>query len=438
MGRMYFLYSVLLAVAVVVWSPVLLYRLLTQGKYRAGFAERLGRVPYRLRSPSAKRTIWLHAVSVGEVLAVSRLIEQMHDRWPEHRIVISTTTATGQKLARQRFGEHNVFYFPLDLSFAIRPYLRTLRPEMVVLAETEFWPNFLRLVKRSGARIAVVNARISDRSLPRYRRMRKWLRRVLNNIEIVLAQTDEDRRRLLEIGADPARVHTAGNLKFDVRTASTSQIADELRQEFQRGGAGPVIVCGSTVEGEEPQLIDAFHTILRDFPRAVMVVAPRHPERFSKVTALLLSSRLPVWRRSSWDKLEPVRGGIFLLDSIGELPAVYAVADLAFVGGSLMPRGGHNILEPAQHGVAITVGPHTQNFREMVELFGAARALRVLRPHEIGQQVASLLADGAERRRMGQAAASLFQANSGATTRTLDGLARLLSADARWQAGEAR
>src|SRR5579864_8837431 len=227
--------------------PSWLYQILRHGKYWRGFSERMGKVPEKLKGGSGQPVIWIHAVSVGEVLAVGGLVGRIRRQFPQSRVVISTTTDTGQDLARKRFGEENVFYFPMDFAFAIRPYLLALQPEMVVLAETEFWPNFLRLVHASGARIAVVNGRISDRSWPRYQRFRWALRKLLAQVDLFLAQTQQDGERLQSIGADPARVKVAGNLKFDVTLPSPPPIMEKLRQSLRAEGAGPVLVCGSTV-----------------------------------------------------------------------------------------------------------------------------------------------------------------------------------------------
>src|ERR1017187_6279310 len=265
--------------------PYWLFQMARHGKYRKGFAERLGRVPARLQLPRAHEpVIWVHAVSVGEVLAVAGLVDELQRR-SQSKIFISTTTDTGQALARNRFGEANVFYFPMDFAFAIRPYLRALRPQMVVIAETEFWPNFLRLVHAAGARIAVVNARISDRSWPRYQRFRRALRRMLVHVDLFLAQTSEDSARLQSIGADAGRIHVTGNLKFDVSLPSPPPFVESLRRSLIGAGAGPVLVCGSTVEDEEPPLLKAFENLRVAHPRVVMILAPRHPERFDVVEA---------------------------------------------------------------------------------------------------------------------------------------------------------
>ncbi|MGA8213161.1 MAG: 3-deoxy-D-manno-octulosonic acid transferase [Candidatus Sulfotelmatobacter sp.] len=422
-----FLYSVALAVGMLASLPYWLFQMARHGKYRRGFAERLGRLPSRLQLPGEQEpVIWVHAVSVGEVLAVAGLVEELRRRFPQHRIFVSTTTDTGQALARKRFGEANVFYFPMDFAFAIRPYLRALRPRLVVIAETEFWPNFLRMAHASGARIAVVNARISDRSWPSYRRFRGLLRRLLVNVDLFLAQTPADAARLQDIGARPERVRVAGNLKFDIPAPGPPAVVASVRKSIAQSGAGPVLVCGSTVEGEEPLLLKAFENLLVQHPRAVMILAPRHPERFSAVAVLLGQMSIRFCRRSLWNG-DALTGGVFLVDTIGELAALYGLADIAFVGGSLVPRGGHNIIEPALHGVAIVVGNHTENFRDIVGLFQSRDAVRIARPAELPLVLMELLANDAERIALGKRAAETMRSQIGATARTADELRELLA-----------
>ncbi|MFY9682092.1 MAG: 3-deoxy-D-manno-octulosonic acid transferase [Candidatus Sulfotelmatobacter sp.] len=422
-----FLYSVALALGMLVSLPYWLFQMARHGKYSKGLAERLGRLPSRLVLPKEQEpAIWVHAVSVGEVLAVAGLVEELQRRFPQHRIFISTTTDTGQALARKRFGEANVFYFPMDFAFAIRPYLRALRPRMVVIAETEFWPNFLRLAHAGGARIAVVNARISDRSWPSYRRFRGLLRRLLANVDLFLAQTPEDAARLRDIGATPERVRVTGNLKFDVPAPAPPAIVESVRKSIAATGAAPVLVCGSTVDGEESLLLKAFENLLVQHPRAVMILAPRHPERFAAVAALLEQMSIRFLRRSLWNG-EALTSGVLLLDTIGELAALYALADIAFVGGSLVPRGGHNIIEPTQHGVATVVGNHTENFRDIVSLFASRDAVRIVGPAELPLVLLELLGNDEERKVLGKRAAETMRSQIGATVRTADELQELLA-----------
>ncbi len=423
---MYLIYSALLAAGLLVSLPYWLLQALRHGKYRAGLDERLGRIPTRLVTGAARPAIWIHAVSVGEVLAISGLAEELAKRFPQHRIVISTTTDTGQKLAQSRFGGENVFYFPLDFGFAIRPYLRLLRPELIVIAETEFWPNFLRIAHASGARIAVVNARISDRSRPGYRRFRWLLAGVLRQVDLFLTQTAEDARRLEEIGANAEKVQVTGNLKFDVPAPPTAAVVASLRAALQRGDTSPVIVCGSTVDGEEPLLLQAFRNVLASYPRAALILAPRHPERFGEVAELLDTLGIRFWRRSLWSG-DPITSGVLLIDTIGELAALYALADVAFVGGSLVPRGGHNIIEPALHGVPIVVGNHTENFRDIVGLFQSRNAVRVVGPAELPLVLMELISNPAEREELGRRGAETLRAQMGATQKTVQALEKLLA-----------
>jgi 3-deoxy-D-manno-octulosonic-acid transferase len=421
----YLLYSVALALGLLLSLPFWLFQIARHGKYWRSFAQRMGKVPQSLTAISGERLIWIHAVSVGEVLAVAGLIAQIRQAFPQHRIVVSSTTDTGQALAQKRFGAENAFYFPLDFAFAIRPYLRTLRPELIVLAETEFWPNFMRLAHASGARIAVVNARISDRSWPNYRRFTWALTKILRNVDLFLAQTQQDSERLKSIGADPSRVRITGNLKFDVNLPSPPPILEPLRQALDAEGAGPVLVCGSTVEDEERLLLKAFENILVKHPKAVMILAPRHPERFQTVAGIIQQMGIPFHLRSRWSR-EPLAGSVFLVDTIGELAALYGLADLAFVGGSLVPRGGHNIIEPAQHGVAIVTGNHTENFRDIVWLFQSRNAVRIVGMAELPLVLMHLLDNDDERAALGRRAQETIHSQMGATARTLQALTALL------------
>ena len=429
---MYLLYDLLLALALVISAPYWLIRLVGQGKYREGICQRLGKVPPHVRALAArgKPVIWVHAVSVGEILAIAGLVEQMRTRFAEYTIAVSSTTSTGHALASARFGAENVFYFPLDLSFACGRYLSLLRPRLVVIAETEFWPNFLHAARRSGARVAVVNARISDRSFPRYRRFSSLLQQVLGNVDSFLAQSETDAARLTAIGAEPRRIQVAGNLKFDAAAAGAHDAAEQLRDRVHEVDAAAIVVFGSTVEGEEALLIESFRRILESHPRGIIVLAPRHKERFAEVAGLLSAAGIKFTRRSEPDWLHNLRAGqVLLLDTIGELAAVYSLADVAFVGGSLAPRGGHNILEPAGFAVAILVGPHTENFRDIVQKFETGGGVVVARDeNDLLSRMLGLLSNPEERKQLGGRAYGILRENRGATGRTLAELEKLLTA----------
>ena len=431
MKAVYVIYNLLLAIALVASAPYWFARLLRRGKYREGIGRRLGMLPAQLRLLAAggKPVIWVHAVSVGEILAVAALIQEMRKRFADYAIAISTTTSTGYKLAGERFGAENVFFFPLDLSFTVGRYMRLLRPKLVVIAETEFWPNFLRAARRSGAAVAVVNARISDRSYPRYKTFAFLLRQVLRNVDGFLAQTEEDAERFVSIGAEPARVQVAGNLKFDAEAPAAKPQVRQLLARVQEIGAGPIAVLGSTVEGEEQMLVPTLRAILGQHPRALVILAPRHKERFNAVAELLGNCGIAFTRRSylEWPR-NVTAGSVLLLDSIGELASVYSLAYVAFVGGSLVARGGHNILEPAACGIPVIVGPHTENFRDIVQKFAEGGGVLVVRDqNEFQSALLRLLADPVERQQLGERAMEILQANQGATEHTLAELEKLLA-----------
>ena len=409
------LYSFALLLVLVVGAPYWLLRMATSGKYREGLGERLGRVPRRLRA--GERVIWVHAVSVGEVLAASRLIGELEAR-SGSRVMISTTTRTGQRLARERFGEDRVFYFPLDFAFAVRAYLRALRPQMVVLLETEFWPRMLTECRRARVPVAVVNARISDRSWPRYLRLRFLWRRLLNGFAVVLAQTETDAERLRALGASNVRV--GGNLKYDIRVAKPAAVTEALRAQIAAGTK--VVVCGSTLEGEEDLLVEVMPEDV------VMVLAPRHPERFAAVAVMLEERGVRHVRRTQWmEAPAPLDAGVVvLLDSIGELASVYSLATVAVVGGGFFVPGGHNPLEPAQFGVPVVMGLHYENFRGIVDELKAEYAVVLAEPAALASDLRVLLDNSEKASAMGARAKAVFEREAGATERAVDALMALL------------
>ncbi len=405
----------------------------TTQKYREGLMERLGWVR-GLEGQRGRPLIWVHAVSVGEVLAVSRLVKALDAALPEYFIAISTTTRTGQALARERFGRGRVFYCPLDLPWAVRAYLNALKPRMLVLAETEFWPNLLNGCFGRGIPVAVVNARISDRSWPRYQMLRRLWKPILRRIRCVLAQSETDAERLRAIGCGSERVSVAGNLKFDVRAGEE---ADATRLLKAQAKGLRLIVAGSTLDGEETALLDAWPQLLEADPQLVLVLAPRHPERFAAVAAILRECPFNWIQRSDWpsDRSDAPRllhaGEIVLLDTIGELASVYSLAAVAFVGGSLIPAGGHNPLEPAQFGVPIIMGPHYANFRAITDDLRAHDAVRIAEKENLAKVLVDLLSERAAAEAMGARALEVFASQAGATDRTLRALQAVLAGGAQ-------
>jgi 3-deoxy-D-manno-octulosonic-acid transferase len=420
------LYSFALFLVLVLGAPYWLLRMATTGKYREGLSERLGFVPARLRKEDPRQTIWVHAVSVGEVLAASRLVNELSACAPQYRVLFSTTTRTGQRLARDRTGVNHTFYFPLDFPWIVRRYLRLLAPVLVVLVETEFWPNLLAACRRASIPVAVVNGRVSDRSLPRYLQLRSLWKGILAGVSIVLAQSEEDAKRLKAIGAPAGRVFFGGNLKFDVRSAEPAPITTSLREYLTAGTR--VLVCGSTLEGEEEILLNAFQQLRKTIPDCVMILAPRHPERFGRVAQLLKNRDEQSVRRSNWMK-RPAKikaGTVVLLDSIGELASVYALASVAFVGGSLIPAGGHNPLEPAQFAVPVVMGTHYANFRAIIDMLVHAEAMKLATTETLVPILENLLTDDEAANALGVRALEVFHLQSGATGRAITALLGLL------------
>ena len=421
------IYSSLLLAVLVLGSPYWLSRMVTSGRYRAGLSGRLGWVPEELKTAVAGRDlIWVHAVSVGEVLAAVPLIRELKLVLPSCLVAVSTTTETGQRLAKERLPESPVFYLPLDFRSAVRRYLRVLRPKMLVLMESELWPRLIDECEKSGVPVAVANARISDRSFPRYMRLRALWRPFLERISLFLAQSDEAAARLVKIGAPLERVRVMGNLKYDVRVGNQSPMTKMLREQLP--ARSKVLVCGSTLEGEERMLLKAWIAVLAAEPNAVMVLAPRHPDRFAVVAGLISENGFASMRASEFLKRPEavIAGTVFLLDTIGDLASIYGIAAVAFVGGSLVAKGGHNPLEPAQFAVPVVMGTSFENFRGVVEAMQKEDAIRIVTPKTLEATLIALLRDQDAAKELGERGRATFEAQSGATAGTARALTKLL------------
>lgn len=417
-------YSLLLTVGLAAAAPWWGWRMATSNRYREGLTGRLGRVPAVLREACAgKRVVWVHAVSVGEVLAVARLVGDLRAKLGDGWVVaVSTTTATGQTIARERLGATTVFWFPLDFGFAVRAYLRSLRPELLVLVEGELWPRVLWECEKVGVPVAVVNARVSDRSYKRAMRIRRlwgWMGR---RVRLFLAQGEETAGRLRELGVAADRLRVSGNLKYDVPAQELNRMAIRIRSLLSKS---ELIVAGSTLQGEEQMLIQQWPRVLEGSSNASLLLAPRHPDRFAEVTQVAQASGYPWFRCSQLlEANEPVFGEtILILDTLGDLAAVYGVADAAFVGGSLMAKGGHNPLEAARFGVPVVMGPSYENFREIVDGMRAADAIRITGAGGLAQALVEALRDG---KAMGERGRVLFEAQAGATGRSVEALLGLI------------
>jgi len=400
-------------------TPVILYRLAARGiRYRGYLARWRERFGF-FADPGIRDSIWIHAVSVGEVNAAAPLIEALMRRYARSAFVITTITPTGSERVLKLFGGR-VFhvYLPYDLPASVRRFLDRVRPRLGVVMETEIWPNLFYECDRRGVPIVVANARLSEKSLRGYGPVRPLARQAIRSARFVAAQSRADAQRLLELGAEPRRLSIVGNLKFDMAVpADLAQRGRELRVEW--GAERPVWIAASTHEGEELSVLKAHVEVLRRFPDALLLIAPRHPERFKPVAQACRNLGFATRTRSEDDHADTACQ-CFVVDTMGELLRYYAAADAAFVGGSLVPIGGHNVLEPAALSVPVVVGPNTFNFAEITEtLLAGGAALRVIQPERLGQALLGLLADPAERQRRGQAARAVFEREQGAVERNM-------------------
>lgn len=433
---MYSLYSVLVLVLAVIASPWFIYQAVRYKKYVGSLGQRMGYLPVSFNM-DGDESIWIHAVSVGEVLTARPLISELKRRYPNLRMFLSTTTMAGQQLARRSVQDVDaVFYFPFDLGFVVKRTLDLVRPKLFIMMETEIWPNLLRECRARGIKTAVVNGRLSARSFSRYRMIRPMMRRVLDHIDKFLVQSEESARRFIDLGADPARVVVTGSLKFDSlevsSTAPQARARDRVLRYFRVPSSRAVIVAGSTMKGEEAHVLRAFRKVRNAAPNTLLVLAPRHPERFAEAEQLARAEGWKVARRSDLPIDAEPRVDVVIVDTIGELATIYQIATVVFVGGSLAATGGHNVLEPAVFGKPIVFGPHMQNFLEIAEAFVSNGAgVQLSGDEELEEAFLSLMSDPVRRARLGAAARALVEANRGANEKSVTVLSTLLPQEPR-------
>ena len=427
---MYLLYSVLSVVALVIASPFLAYQAVRHRKYVRSLRQRLGYLPLSFNI-DGDESIWIHAVSVGETLTARALIGELKTRYPGLKLFLSTTTMTGHEVARALTDIDGVFYFPLDWGFTVRRTLDVVRPRLFVMMETEIWPMLLRECRERGVATMLVNGRISKRSFARYALVRRFFRRVLDDVERFCMQSEEAARRIVALGADPARVVVTGSLKFDSLdwpgVGPHGQSRDRVLRYFRLSPGRPVVIAASTLRGEEHASFEAFRRVQARWPDALLIIAPRHPERFEEVTRLAAEEGFRVVRRTSLPVDQSPEADVVVLDTIGELARLYQIASVVFVGGSLVDAGGHNILEPAMFGKAIVFGPHMHNFAEIsAEFLRGSAAVQVSSTRELGECLVDLVGDGVRRASLGAAARAIVEGNRGAKARTMAVITALL------------
>ncbi|MBE0597884.1 MAG: 3-deoxy-D-manno-octulosonic acid transferase [Desulfuromonadales bacterium] len=427
----YFFYDLVLLASAAGLVPYYLYRGWRFGKSRRGIRERLGFfLPDRLDPLSGRSVIWIHAVSVGETRAAIPLVKALKRQFPEHALVVSNVTETGHAVAREIVEADLCLFFPFDLSWAVRRVLRQVRPSLIVIVETEIWPNFVRFARRFDIPVVLVNGRISDRSYPRYRRVRRLIRPVLEQFTAFCMQTAQDAERVRQLGGPAERIEVTRNLKFDMQAPAEGLDRAALRDNFRLPADGSVWAVGSTHPGEEEVVAEVYRRLLEEGQQLTLVLVPRHPERARLVAGMLAERRFAVTLRTRLgERTEPLRPGeILLVDTLGEMLKVYAAADLVFLGGSLMPIGGHNVLEAALLRRPVIFGPHMSNFREIARLLlEAGGGIQVEDAEGLHGAVAQLLNQPELRQRMGEGGNGLLQQNAGATRHTIEVLRRALN-----------
>ncbi|HEA47235.1 MAG TPA: 3-deoxy-D-manno-octulosonic acid transferase [bacterium] len=441
---MYFLYSILLFLFLLFSGPYFLFRMITKGKYKKGLKQRLGLTPPRytgaglISKVKSKDIIWIHAVSVGEVIAASPIVDAIRKRFPKYSFLISTVTDTGQDMARKTVSDpKEIIYFPLDFRWIVNKALKSIKPKLFIMVETELWPNFIREAKRRKIPLAIVNGRISPGSYKGYRTIKPFLKRVLFNIDLFCMQSELDEKRIISLGAPKERVHVTGNVKFDglqTEVSDKERLAEELRISSQ----DLVLVAGSTHSGEEEIILDIYQKAREEYPNLRLILAPRHPERIPEVESLCKNRNLSYIRRSQLSNIQPpkasrAKGGdqgsrikIILLDTIGELAKVYSLATIVFVGGSLVPVGGHNILEPATLGKVPLFGPYMHNFVESARLLIEGKGgIQARDREELLENILDLLKNPEKKEKTGKSAQEIVKKHQGAAERTVELIGKL-------------
>jgi 3-deoxy-D-manno-octulosonic-acid transferase len=429
---MYLIYSLLFTLGALLSAPYYLWKRRDE-LAGARWRERFGKLPESFQQPE-RGAIWIHAVSVGETLAVARLTRELQAALPGRKIFMSSVTPAGRAA-----GEGGIpavagrFYLPLDWRRAVRSTLDRIQPSLLVIVETELWPNLLRAAHDSGTRIILINARLSTRSFGRYRLLRPFMRRVLEDVDMICAQSEADAERFRQLGALPERVVLSGNLKFDSEPPRSAAFSRMLEKAISGKGRAPVLIAASTMAGEEPMVLEAWSRLRAHYPGALLILAPRHPARFDEVARILTAGGHSFVRRTrltspdSADLSRLTASEVLLLDSIGELAGVLELADVVFMGGSLVPTGGHNILEAAYWSKPVLFGPHMENFGDIARLFLDAQAcLQVRDGNELATSVRRLFAHRTAARELGERGKQVLAQHAGATARVLEQIQRLL------------
>jgi len=433
---MYSLYNLTISVLFLLAFPYFLFRAILKPCYRSGLKQKLGFISKAKREVlRSQNNIWLHAVSVGEILASLPLIELIKKNFPDYQLVISTTTETGQEIAKKEIFQARFVYFPLDIFFLAARFLHIIKPAVFIVAESEFWPNFLRKAYSLRVPIIVFNGRISASSYRRYKKAGRFFRKVLSYVSFFGMQTERDAQRIISLGADSRRVEITGNTKFDSLKKTESKSIERLIEELKLSSQDLIFLAGSTHPGEEKIVLNCFLKLRKEFSNLRLILCPRHLERLAEVEKMINQSGVPFARRTHLKGEGQKAVSVFVLDTLGELAGFYSIASVVFVGGSLVPKGGQNILEPINFGKPTVFGPYMANFQEIAELFENSKiAFRVQNEDELCQKISSLLKDKDLRGGIKDKAEQIINSYKGASARNFEFIKEYLGKEGKVKA----
>ncbi len=424
----YFIYNTLLYSISIIASPYFLCKLVFTKKHKMGLSQRFGKLPKSLISDG--KSVWVHAVSVGEVAAAIPFIDELSKTFPDYKILLSTVTATGNQFAKKIKNIDGLFFFPFDYSFAVKKALKHINPNIFITFETEIWPNFLKYAQDKKIPCILVNGRISPDSFRRYKKVKFFFKHILKNFSAFCMQTEQDRTRIMELGAEKNKVSITGNTKFDalVSKEENADVKNKFTKLFGIGKNDKVIIAGSTHKGEEEKVLDAFECICQKVSNILLILAPRHPERFLEVTKLLKDKNINYILRSKSNKTKRQKQNVIILDTIGELSKVYTIANVVFIGGSLVPTGGHNAIEPASLGKPVVFGPYMHNFTESANLLLESKgAIQIADEAGLAACLLKLILDSEYAEQIGKIAKEIVQKKKGASKRNLEIISRFLN-----------
>jgi 3-deoxy-D-manno-octulosonic-acid transferase len=420
---MYIIYNLLLFIILVFYSPILIYKEITNSN-KKNIKEMFGFYSDNIKNLTKNnKIIWIHAVSVGETVAASPVVKKLKKKLPEHKIVFSTTTYTGQNMAHKIINDADaVVYFPFDLPFTVKKALKTINPELIMIIETELWPNFIKIAKKQDHKIIFANGRISDSSFKKYKYLGSIMPDMLNNIDCLAMQSEQDKNRIIELGANKEKVFNLGNTKFDQNYSSISESKKEdYKTSFKISEGNLVFVAGSTHADEEKHLIQIYKDLKLEFPNLYFIVAPRDIERAAEIADIFQKNDIDYIKKSELKNKSPEKIDVLILNTIGELAQIYSLADLVFVGGSMMGKGGHNILEPAAHGKLVFFGPDMSNFKDSTKLLlGHNAGIQINSYDELKEKLSYYLKNRSELEEKGKKAKEIILENKGASGRIGD------------------